>query len=461
MIFLNLVEFINLITSVLRYVKLIWFFFALFLVSAHAQEGYHLKAGKDFETINFRFINNLIILPIEVNGVELSFILDTGVSRPILFNLSGEDAPELYNNEEIDLKGLGDGQPVKAIRSTGNTFRMKGLFNTNQELFMITDSNINFSPRLGIPVHGIIGYDLLKNFIVEVKYNRKKIRFHEPEAYRYRQCAKCETYRLDIVGNKPFMNARVAFGEDEEKPVYLLVDSGSTDAIWLFEDQDQGIEVPEKYFDDYMGRGLSGDVYGKRSKLKSFNIGNFEMEDAKVAFPDSISVRHITFRGGRNGSLGSEILKRFNLIIDYPYERITLAKNGNFNAPFRYNMSGIELEHNGFRVVAETSSTDIGNVFKEQSGDPSGGVTFSTERLLSFQLKPALEIVDLRENSPAREVGLQKGDVILSVNGKAAHRYNIQEVKEMLNQRPGKTLHLVVDRNGAQLKFAFKLKEVL
>ncbi|WP_224489800.1 retropepsin-like aspartic protease [Robertkochia flava] len=347
----------------MKYVVFIWAFFALALVPLRAQNGYHLKAGKDYETIRFKFINNLIILPIEVNGVELSFILDTGVSKPILFNLTGEDAPELYNYEEIELKGLGDGQPVKAIRSRGNTFRMDDLFNTNQELYMITDSNINFSPRLGFPVHGIIGYDLLKNFIVEVKYNRKKIRFHDPESYTYKRCGKCETYRLDIVGNKPFMNARVAFGENETRPVYLLVDSGSTDAVWLFEDEDQGIEVPEKHFDDYMGRGLSGDVYGKRSKLKSFNIGNFELEDAKVAFPDSSSVRNITFKGARNGSLGSEILKRFNLIIDYPYERITLAKNGNFRAPFHYNMSGIELEHNGFRVVAESSAADLGSIF--------------------------------------------------------------------------------------------------
>lgn len=445
----------------MKYVKIISILLLLTFLPLKAQNGYHLKAGEDKETIRFKFINNLIIIPIEVNGVELSFILDTGVSKPILFNVTGEENLELYNNEEIELKGLGDGQPIKAIRSSGNTFRLKDIFNTNQELYMLTDSNINFSPRLGIPVHGIIGYDLLKNFIVEVKYNRKKLRFHEPEAYSYKNCGKCETYRLDIIGNKPFINAEVAFGENETKPVYLLVDSGSTDAVWLFEDENSGIEVPVRHFDDYMGRGLSGDVYGKRSKLKSFNIGSFEMEDAKVAFPDSISVKHITFKGARNGSLGSEILKRFNLVIDYPYERITLSKNGNFRDPFHYNMSGIELEHNGLRVVTESKSTNMGNVFKERSENPNGGVTFSMTQVLSIQLKPALEIAALREDSPAREVGLQTGDVIISVNGKPAHRYNIQEVKEMLNEKPGKTLRLVVDRAGAKLKFSFKLKEVL
>jgi hypothetical protein len=35
------------------------------------------------EKIHFEFISNLIIIPLEINNVTLSFILDTGVSRPI------------------------------------------------------------------------------------------------------------------------------------------------------------------------------------------------------------------------------------------------------------------------------------------------------------------------------------------------------------------------------------------
>lgn len=426
-----------------------------------AQQGYHFKAGESRETIRFEFINNLIIVPVEVNGVELSFILDTGVSTPIMFNVTGEEGLELRNAETIMVKGLGEGKPIKAIRSTGNTFRLKNLMNSRQELYMLLDSDINFSPQLGIPIHGIIGYDLLKNFIVEVKYNRKILRFYDPEEYRYKNCKSCETYRLDIIGNKPFVKAEVGFGKEGTTPVYLLVDSGSSDALWLFENRDRGIEVPEKHFDDYMGRGLSGEVYGKRSKIDRFQIGNFEFEDAKVAFPDSTSVQHITFSGGRSGSLGSEILKRFNLVIDYPYERITLNKNSNFKDPFHYNMSGIELEHNGMRMVAETTMSNLGTVFKDRSENNDGGVVFSMSKALSLQLKPALQIAALREESPAREVGLREGDVLLSVNGKETHHFNIQEVKEMLNKKPGKTLRLEVDRNGKRLTFAFKLREVL
>lgn len=442
----------------MRFITAIWVCFLLALLPLRAQQGYHLSEGETRETIRFEFLNNLIIVPVEVNGVELSFILDTGVSTPILFNMMEEGDLELRNKETIMVKGLGEGKPITAIRSTGNTFRLKDLVNSSQELYMLTDSNINFSPQMGIPIHGIIGYDLLKNFIVEVNYHSKKLRFHQPEQYRYKRCKNCETYRLDIVGNKPFVKAEVGFGEEGTLPVYLLVDSGSSDAVWLFEDRERGIEVPEQHFEDYMGQGLSGDVFGKRSRLNRFQIGNFELEDAKVAFPDSSCVQNITFTGSRNGSMGSEILKRFNLVIDYPYRRITLSKNGHFKDPFHYNMSGIELEHNGMRVVTESSG---GSRFNRRESNSDSGFTVSMSQVLSIELKPALQIAALREKSPAKEVGLKEGDVIISVNGRDTHEFNIQEVKEMLNKKPGKTLRLEIDRNGQRLTFAFKLREVL
>ncbi len=70
-------------------------------------QGFELQNGKKFEKVNFKLINNLIIIPIEVNGAKLSFILDSGVSKPILFNVSGQDSIQLRNVSEITISGLG------------------------------------------------------------------------------------------------------------------------------------------------------------------------------------------------------------------------------------------------------------------------------------------------------------------------------------------------------------------
>src|SRR5680860_598069 len=115
-------------------------------------QTFHLPDGQRSERLKFRLINNLIIIPMEVNGTELSFILDSGVDKPILFNLSDQDSVQINNVSEITIKGLGDGKPIKALRSHGNTFRSKYIENSDQQLFVVLDKDMNFSPTLGIPI---------------------------------------------------------------------------------------------------------------------------------------------------------------------------------------------------------------------------------------------------------------------------------------------------------------------
>jgi hypothetical protein len=64
----------------------------------HAQ-GTSVLKGDTSEKIRFELIGDLIVIPIEVNNVLLSFILDTGVSKPILFNISEIDAVGLNNRK--------------------------------------------------------------------------------------------------------------------------------------------------------------------------------------------------------------------------------------------------------------------------------------------------------------------------------------------------------------------------
>ena len=158
---------------------------------------------------------------------------------------------------------------------------------------------------------------------------------------------------------------------DNSIPVKLLIDSGSSDALWLFEDRKENILLPSKYFDDFLGRGLSGSIYGRRSRVEKLQIGSFSLKNAKVAFPDSSSVKYIKNIKERNGSLGSEVLKRFNVIFDYKNRRLTLKKNRHFKAPFKYNMSGIELQHNGIRYVKELES-NIQGLLRDDD-NPHGG----------------------------------------------------------------------------------------
>ncbi len=435
----------------------IFIFCCVICFQSFAQGTFILRKGiKD--RISFKLIHNLIVIPVQINGVELSFLLDTGISKPIIFNfLNLTEELQINQAERIYLRGLGEGDAVEALKSRNNVFKIGEAINVNQDLYAIFDSSLNFAPRLGVPIHGIIGYDIFKDFIVEINYTYKYIKLHNPESYKPKQCNKCKSLNLKFHNKKPYIISSISLN-GETKQVKLLIDSGGSDALWLFEDEE--IAIPNKYFEDFLGRGLSGSVYGKRSKLDKFSIGGFELKKINVAFPDSSSIAYAKKIKDRNGSLGGEILKRFNIIFDYPNNKIILRKNSNFSNPFYYNKCGITLEHNGVRVIKEVNRGSGITRFNSKS-ESDGSVSIFIASSYKYSLTSAFTIVELRENSPAKKAGLELGDVILTVNNKEAHLYSLQDIIQLFYGEDGKLIKLLIDRNGVQLKFQFRLQALL
>ncbi|WP_299778309.1 PDZ domain-containing protein [uncultured Formosa sp.] len=415
-----------------------------------------LQKKKKFDKINFKLINNLIIIPVEVNGVALSFILDTGVSKPIVFSFFNEkDTLQIKNTEAFFLQGLGDGTSFEALKSKNNVFKIGAAINLNQDMYAIHDANLNFTPQLGIPIHGIIGFDLFKDFIIEINYASKYIKLNNPDSYRYKKCKKCETVNLEFYNNKPYLNAEIKLN-DTNIPVKLLIDSGGSDALWLFEDKALGVYEYKHYFKDFLGRGLSGSVYGKRSKIQELNIKSFTLKTVNVAYPDSIAIQLAKRVEDRNGSISGNVLKRFNMIVDYRNARFTLKKNKFYKDDFAYNKSGIELEYRGDLIVKEEHGY-ASNAFSDREMDISVALTPS----YSYVIKPAFVIVELRQDSPAARSGLMIGDVILKINKKRAYQYKLQDIISVFYGREGDRVNAIVDRNGTVLKFTFKLESPL
>ena len=421
-------------------------------------QKFQLPEGVKFQKINFQLINNLIVIPLEINDAKLNFILDSGVSKPILFNLSDQDSIELKNVSEITINGLGAGEPIKALNSNGNSFKLKKIENNDQQLFVLIDKDINFSPTLGIPIHGIIGFDLFRDFVVDVNYSSGSIKFIDPKYYRHKSSAKIETLPLSIIDRKAYINGEVSFDDEENVSVKLLVDTGSSDAVWLFQDLDKGINVPPKHYVDYLGKGLNGNIFGKRTKVRSVKLGNFLLKDAKAAFPDMYSFSSIKDHGDRNGTVGGEILRRFNIVFNYSENEVHLRKNSNFKAPFKFNMSGLELQHNGVRYIAERITDSRGVVKNDERS--FGDVQILMENRTRLSLVPEIIVSGIRAGSPAEEAGLREGDIILAVNGKRIHKYKLQEVLNMINEKEGKKVRVLIERFNKDLTFSFTLKDV-
>src|SRR5690606_36564169 len=59
-------------------VALICFFFG------HGQVGFVLKGKKNVK-LPFLFVHNLVVIPVQVNGYRMNFLLDTGVKETMIF----------------------------------------------------------------------------------------------------------------------------------------------------------------------------------------------------------------------------------------------------------------------------------------------------------------------------------------------------------------------------------------
>jgi len=423
-----------------------------------AQGSFYLKNNVS-KKIKFEFTNNLIIIPLEINDVTLSFILDTGVNKPILFNLSESDSIDLKNTKTFYLHGLGAEGKIKALRSSHNKMKFGDAVGLNQDLYVIFDESISFTPRLGVIIHGIIGYDIFKDFVVEINYSSKYIRLLKRDGFKPPTSKKWQTIPLIIHKNKPYLDAKVSVSGSQEL-VKLLIDLGSSDALWLFDNKEKGLTPNlDLNFHDYLGKGLSGPVYGKRSKVEDFILSDFSLKSVNVAFPDSLSIDMTKIYKGRNGSVGGDVLKRFNLFFDYTNKKLYLKKNSFFKAPFKYNNSGIVLEYNGNAFVKE--EIRMPSQFHGNSVNNSVDNSVHVEYRINHRilLKPVYKIVELRESSNAYGSGLRKEDILININGKPVYDYDLTEINKILYGKTGKTIRLKIERKGVNMVFKFKLDD--
>jgi len=375
-------------------------------------------------TLDFKTASNLIIIPVTINESDtLNFILDTGVRFPIITELPFVNKLNLNYLMPVQIKGLGEDHELTAYRSGNNTMKLNGLTARNQEVQMIIDENFQISHMLGIPVHGLIGFNLFKDYIVKIDYPSEKITLFKPEYYKYRDRRKDIIMPLHLENNKPFVRTSIVTDDLQEVPVKLLVDTGASDAIWLSEKSDERIDLPEKNIDTFLGKGLNGNVYGNKGRIDGIWVGPLILSKPIVAFPNSDIIEQLISSNDRNGTLGAEILRRFIVTIDYRNSRLTLRPTSRVKDDFNYNMSGMEVIN------------------------PVPGL-------------PIFTITDIRENSPAYFAGLKENDQILSLNWSNHKSMELNDINLLLQSRENKKIRVKVLREGEEFKTSFELKKL-
>lgn len=442
--------------------KKIYFFIIFLLVSqfVFSQGNFKFLNEKKTISIPFQLANNLIIIPVELNGVKLNFLLDTGVDSTILFSLEEADSITFNDIEKIKIKGLGKGKSIDALHSKNNQLFINEFIDKNHEVFIILDQDVNFSSQLGIVIHGIIGYHFFKNHFIEINYKKKKIIVYKhKDDYSRAKLKRFEKIPISVELEKPYINASIGLN-NETIDAKFLIDTGGSDAIWLFEDGDK-IKSPENYFIDFLGKGFSGDINGKRSRIQKIKIGQNEIFNPTISFPDKESLQNVSLVENRKGSIGSEIMRRFNVIYDYKNSQIFLKKNKDFDDFFNYNMSGLEIEHSGLQWLKE--EIELKTKLVNSKGEEMSGFEPSSPQNVkyAFVLKPKYEVMNVRDNSPAALAGIKKGDIIQKLNGNNAFKYKLQDIISIMQSEEGKWIRLELERDGVLFKTKFQLKKIL
>lgn len=244
---------------------LISFFFITLL--SQAQTEWHSK--KERISFPFELTNNLIIVDVKINGKDLKMMLDTGSENNILFSFPENDSITFYNPEIIRLRGLGSGESLEALVSTKNKFSINEIEHKNFKVLLVTNEDIGLLNKMGLPINGILGATFFKDYPVEINYSKQRIYVYKERTKSFkRKVKKYEKLEVNFEDTKPYVDLDIDEGSTDYT-AKLLFDSGLSDGLWLFENDT--IFCTRKSFVDVLGKGLSGDVRGKKSRSRIAN----------------------------------------------------------------------------------------------------------------------------------------------------------------------------------------------
>src|SRR5580700_5002275 len=276
-------------------------------------------------TIPFAYVDNRIVVECKIDGQgPFTMILDTGSPSVAV-------TPETAAKLAVAVRDAGtvtgagnkaakNGRATIATLSLGN-LTFKGL---DADVLDLTEirTKLHF-PRLD----GIIGYPVLKQFATLVDVDDKTITF---AASAPSVPPNATTTRFE--GMLPEIHAAI-----DGLAGKLLVDSGDRSSLTLF----GPFAKQNGFFGRYpskenivTGYGLGGPVYADVFTLPSLDI--FGPHLTNVVTRASRQTGGVFASTSDSASIGTGVLKRFNIVYDYPHESIIAWPSKYFSTPDRF-----------------------------------------------------------------------------------------------------------------------------
>ncbi len=278
--------------------------------------------------IPFELDRNKIILPLRIRDSRvLKVILDTGMPSKgaMMFDPDLADEIGLKEVQRYEVKGAGRGEKSYVLRGEGIELSMGDVDFPGQALMILQNDRMK-----GFPTDGVVGNILFGSSAVKIDYDSKIITLLDSDSLNPDSSWAVVDLRFNQSGI-PFIDASVSVHGEEPAKVNLYIDSASGEALELLVRTDMKFPLPDKLEKHYLGRGLSGDIYGEIGRIKSFSIGSFTLHDVPTAFPKA-EIR--SRQEGADGILCNRALQKFNIIFDFAGKKLYLQPNKSTSLPF-------------------------------------------------------------------------------------------------------------------------------
>ncbi|MEM6396283.1 MAG: PDZ domain-containing protein [Bacteroidota bacterium] len=373
--------------------------------------------------IPFRFENNFIIVPVVLdNLIPVNFIVDTGAEHTIILDRTLTDILSANYQREFEIVGSDLTTSITALLAVGINMQIgENLLAKNRSVLVLTDHDFNFENLTGVPIAGIIGGDFLMRFVLEINYQKRVLKLHEPSSFKPPK--KHELLPSYFERNRPYVEAEININSNEQFERRLLIDSGASLSFLLFFQPDENLPLPDSTILSPIANGLGGELLGTVGRARNLNVGDYKMGGMVMffqdfpAYLDSLDIK-------RDGLIGNKALKRFHLFIDYPREVVYARAEGKWPSKFPFDKSGLTVS----------------------AGGP---------KLSRYQ------IINVVPNSPAYEAGLRSGDFIKRFNGIPGALLTLNGINKKLEGKVGRRINIVAERKGEILKIEFRLRELI
>lgn len=395
-----------------RHCLLIILFLSLFNTGLKAQEIIDPPVAKHLTTFSFELLSGgIIIVHARLDNFPdtLNFILDTGSGGISLDSTTTEHFKLKKVPTDKTIRGIGGIKTVEFVM--GHTLNLPTLEVKDLD-FHINDYTL-LTSVYGLKIDGIIGYSFLRRYIVSVNYDDSVISVYSPGVFKYPRGGHLLKPSFTSI---PMQPVTVRDGKVITDKFYF--DSGAGLCFLLSEDfaRDSTILVKNKRMLATQAEGLGGKRPMKLTVLKWVKIGPYKFRKVPTyVFKDEFNV---TAYPNTGGLIGNDLLRRFNVVLNYPEQSIYLKPNRNFDHPFDYSYTGLGIYMEDGDIVVD----------------------------------------DVIRNSPGEKAGFKAGDVILAVDNNFSH--NIQIYRTLLQNSDARIKVLVI-RDGESRILTLDVRNIL